>query len=124
MTWLKNFFNHERFTSIGLLLTCLLIVWIIACESKVRSIRYPDRKYTRAQMQTELDTYLAEYDYSIMRLDQQDAIKKILLDNMVLVSQGGVFNPYGLIPLALAVVGTGATVDRVRSVKKKKTEPG
>lgn len=122
MTWLKNFLNHERYTVIGLILSCLLIVWIVACESKVRSIRFPERRYTRQQLMTELDTYLAEYDYSIMRLDQQDSIKELLLKNAILVSQGGVFNPYALIPSVAALLGVGATVDRVRSVKKKKAD--
>lgn len=120
MTWLKNFLNHERYTAIGLLLSVCLIIWITACESKVRSIRYPDHKLTRDQIQAELDSYLAQYDYSIQRLDQQDKIKNLLLENALLVSQGGVFNPYALIPSIAALLGVGATVDRVRAVKKKK----
>jgi len=123
MSWLKKLLNHERYTAVGLLLSCFLVLWIVSCESKVRSIRYPERKYTRDQIQAELDTFLAQYDYSVQRLDQQDAIKQLLLKNALLVSQGGVFNPYALIPSIAALLGVGATVDRVRSVKKKKNSP-
>jgi len=71
-------------------------------------------------MQAELDGYLIQYDRSVQRLDQQDAIKKLLLENAMLVSQGGVFNPYAIIPSVAALLGVGATVDRVRAVKTKK----
>lgn len=123
MAWLKKLLNHERYTTIGLLLSIVLVIWLTACQSKVRSIIYPERKLTRDQMQAELDTYLAQYDYSIQRLDQQDAIKKLLLQNALLVSQGGVFNPYALIPSIAGLLGVGLTVDRVRSVTKKKKDP-
>lgn len=120
MAWLKNFLNHERYTAIGLILSGLLIVWISACESKVQSIRFPERRYSRMQLQAELDSILAEYDFKTLRLDQKDQIKKIVFDNLVLVSRGGTFNPLALIPLGIGILGAGATVDRVRAVKKNK----
>lgn len=120
MTWIKNFLNHERYTMVGLIVSLILILWMTSCESTVRSIRFPMRKLTRQQMQTEVDSFMAEAEYRFQQLNQQDAIKKLLLQNAMLVSQGGTFNPYAIIPSVAALLGIGATVDRVRTVKRKK----
>lgn len=118
--WLLKLLNHERYTAIGIGVSALLIIWIGACESRVRSINHPNLKYTRQQLQVEVDNYVAQAQYKFHQLDQQDAIKKLLLQNAMLVSQGGTFNPYAIIPSIAAILGIGATVDRVRSVKSKK----
>lgn len=120
MKWFKNFLNHERYTVVGLVVSVLLICWMTSCESKVRSIKFPMKKLTRQQMQTEVDSFMAEAEYRFQQLNQQDAIKKLLLQNAMLVSQGGTFNPYAIIPSVAALLGIGCTVDRVRSVKSKK----
>jgi len=123
MTFLKRFFNHERYTTICTILALCLIIWIVSCDSKVSSIRNPAIKVNREQMQLELDNTLIMYESRFLKLDRIDKLKQLLIDNAAIVSQGGQFNPIGLLTSIAALLGIGATVDRVRSVKKKKLPP-
>ncbi len=119
---IKNLFNHERYQTIAILISTMLLLWCYACESKVTSLKSPDRQVTRKELRAELDYLLAEADYRFDKLDQIDAFKQTVFEHMLLWSQTGTINPMGVIASLLAVLGVGATVDNVRKRADLKTE--
>lgn len=80
----------------------------------------PSQKVTRGELQAEIDYYLARAEVRFKNLDQQDQLKKLLLDNALIISQGGTLNPYGLVASIVTILGAGAAVDNVRRRKLDK----
>lgn len=72
---------------------------------------------SRQELQLELDTYLATAEIRYKQLDQQDELKRQLLDYAVLFAEGGTINPVGAIFTIAALVGIGAEVDNIRKRK-------
>lgn len=118
---LSTLFNHERYQAIAFTITIGLTIWLISCDSKVRSITNPAVKVTRAELQNELDYYLSQVNTRIDDLDRQDEVKKALFDASLLMAQGGAINPIAIITTMAAIGGIGATVDNVRKRKRIKT---
>lgn len=118
---LSTFFNHERYESIAIVIAAGLLFWFYGCESKVPSIKNPERLVTRAVLKMEIDSILQMGEYRYNQLDQQDAIKDALLANAMLVASGGTVNPVAVITGIAGILGIGATVDNVRKRKEIKT---
>lgn len=111
---IKTLLNHERYQVVTLAVAICLSLWFFGCESEVTSMLDPGKKVNRAELQAELDLYLATAERKFKSLEQQEAIKKWVFENAVLVSQTGTINPQGLINTLLAVLGIGALTDNVR----------
>lgn len=108
------FMNHERYQVIAGFLCIVLTVWGLSCESKVRSLADPTRKITRAELRIEVEQFLATAEIRFKSLDLQDDLKALVFDKLVLFSQTGVFNPMGIIPLIVGIMGGAAVTDNVR----------
>lgn len=107
-----------------LLLTGVMIVYIVACESKVRSLNNSVRLVTRQELQFELQHILDTAELRMADLDRQDRLRELIMQNALLVVQTGTFNPVGLLTAMAALYGIGQagtkvtkTVKRLRSKK-------
>lgn len=124
--WMKlkmiTILNHERYKIIGGVLCFALAFWFYGCESKVPSLVNPQLKINRVQLQLELDSLIATTEARVANLDRQDAFKTALLQQAVLLAQGGTINPVGLGLTIAAILGIGATVDDVRTRKRVKNQ--
>lgn len=131
MKTLISFLNHERYKVVaGLIVVALLIVWF-GCDSKVKSIRNPDRWITRGELNAELEYFAANLESESLRiqaqgetkflaLDRQDAFKRWVAENAAFYAETGIVNPGGLILSLLAIGGVGAGVDDWRTRKRIK----
>lgn len=119
---LRTFFNHERYQVIALAVGIALVFWFVGCESEVSSMLSPGKKVNRTELQAELNLYLATAERKFKSLEQQEAIKKWVFENAILVSETGTLNPQGLINTLFAVMGIGALTDNVRKRKVINTE--
>jgi len=94
---------------------CLfLLVWGTACESQVRSILRPDIPVTRAELTIEVESFLALAETRYQELDQKDQLKALFFDKLLLFTQTGAFNPVGIVPTLIGILGVGAIADNVR----------
>jgi len=108
------FCNHERYQVIAGFLCVVLTVWGLSCESKVQSLRDPTIKVTRDELRIEVDQFLATAEIRFKNLDRQDEFRELVFNKVLLWSQTGVFNPTGIIPLIVGILGTAAVTDNVR----------
>lgn len=108
------FMNHERYQVIATFVCILLLVWGLSCESKVRSLADPTQKITRDELNVEVDTFLAQAGIRYKQLDRLDQLKALVFDKLLLWSQGGGFNPIGIVPLIIGILGGSAAIDNVR----------
>jgi hypothetical protein len=104
--------------NIGLSLMAIVAIAILCsalcCESRTTSILNPDVKITRSQLETELTQIEALANDKALSLDKQDAIKKIIADQAVILAQGGTLNPAGIVTTLLSILGIGSIIDNKR----------
>lgn len=119
--WLKK----NRRSLIVYVITIGTLIFIYACEPRVRSLNESQRFVNRAELEAEFNAYIDKYDLRFASLDRQDKIRAIILNNAMIVVQGQPFNPIGLLTAMLSVYGiTQAaknTTGAIQNVKRKRT---
>lgn len=118
---LKTLFNHERYQTIAVIVTCLLLIWFYGCESTCQSLIDPTKKLNAIELQGELDLILAKAENGRASIEQQEQLKKTILQQAIIAAQTGTINPIALLTSVGTILGIGATVDNVRKRKEIKT---
>lgn len=116
--------NKHRASLITACLIGVMLVYGYGCESTTPSILNNGERVTRAQLEMELDRIAQLVEIKVKDLDRQDALKKIIFQNAVLLVQGNPTNPVGIITGIAALYGftQGAsnTVSGVKKLKEKR----
>jgi hypothetical protein len=92
-----------------------------SCISQVKSVRDPFKKITRHELDAEVKSFTAEAEARYIELDEKDAMKRAVLDQLVIVSNQGSLNYGGLIAGLFSVLGVGAIADNVKQRSKIKS---
>jgi len=111
----KNWFTFA-------LMTCLIIlqIYITGCPPRTQSLLDERKQITGPELQIELDTIIAKAELRFSDLDKQQQLRDIVTKNALVMIEGGVINPAGLITGALAIIGLATTGKKtVQAVKKK-----
>lgn len=117
MVQIKKFLNENHSTAICVLVLLALGFWFYGCESHVRSIIDPTKKVNRTELLGEVDAFLATAKARELSLDEQDALRKKILDNAALFAQGGQMNPMGAVSTIVSIFAIGSAVDSKRKLK-------
>lgn len=113
--WLKEH-SAGMFT---IVLTVVMIVYIVGCEPKVRSLNDRQQMVTRQELQFELEQILQTAELRMAALDQQEQFRNLVLQNALLILQGTPFNPVGLVTAIAALYGIGQAGTKVTKTVKK-----
>ena len=124
MSKLLKFLNENHWQAITVVIVLMLVFWFYGCQSYVASLANPDKQVTRTMLQGEIDAYLALAKARMTTLDQQDALRKAILDNASVIASEGTFNPIGAINSVISILAIGSAVDSKRklTVAKKVVE--
>ena len=123
---LLTLFNHERYQTISVLLCTVMLVWMSSCSPKCHSLLDPTKEITKTELDGEVSYLQSRIDAEIESLEQQEAIRTLLLSLAQSYVTTGTFSPLSALTGAIALLGTGAVVDNVRKrrdIKKLSTSP-
>ena len=95
--------NHHYIIAAAVIIVCSL--WTYGCESMTNSILNPNQRINRAELQIEVDYFLAHAQLKVLDLNKQDEIKQRILDLGSIFATTGTINPTGLLNTAIAVAG-------------------
>lgn len=115
MNWLKEH-SAGVFT---IILTVVMIVYIVGCEPKVRSLNDRQQMVTRQELQFELEHILETAELRMADLSRQEQFRNLVLQNALLILQGTPFNPVGLVTAVAALYGIGQAGTKVTKTVKK-----
>ena len=104
----------------------LVVIFAYGCEATTSSILYPEKKVSRAELQIELDMYVALSKARFEDLRRQEEFRKFLFDQATAIGTGGTVNPVGVLTSLMAILGSGAIVDnrlKAKKLKNAKTSP-
>jgi len=118
---LKTLSNHERYQTISIFVSILILVWIYGCDTTCESLTTPGLKVTHAEMDIELDAIIKKAELRTADIEKQNQIKKLLFNQSVLASSGVSINPVAVLTSLGALLGIGAGIDNVRKRKEIKT---
>jgi outer membrane murein-binding lipoprotein Lpp len=111
---LKDLFSHNMFLTVAAILTIGAGVWLVGCESSVKSPFTPEQKVTRDQLSAQVESYNALVKLAVASLDKQDLFRQYLVNEVLAVAQGSTLNPSGIIVGLVGLLGVGAVVDNRR----------
>ena len=117
---LSALFNHERYQSIAVVCVAVFLVFMYSCRPKCRSIFDPARQITREELNGEVALLQSRINNELDNLEQQEAIRTLLLSLAQNYAATGVFNPLSALTGAIALLGTGAVIDNARKRKEIK----
>ena len=69
---IKKVLRHNQFLVTALVFILVLGVWLVGCNSTVKSPFNPERDVTRQQLQNEVEKYMADIELAFENLDKQD----------------------------------------------------
>ena len=100
-----------------------ILIFLYACESRVRSLDGSKRLVTRAELESQLNHYLDTVDIRFASLDRQDKLRAVILNNAMVVVQGQPFNPIGLLTGVLSLYGiTQASKNTTGAIKNARAK--
>jgi hypothetical protein len=102
------------FLSVAAILVIGVGVWLVGCESSVKSPFTPEQRVTRSQLIAQVESYNAGVKLAVASLDKQDLFRQYLVNEILAVAQGGTLNPSGIIVGLVGILGVGAVVDNRR----------
>jgi len=119
-----NFAGHNTGFIVTQLVIVGVIIWTQGCNPTTQSLTSPGKQITRAELDVEVDTFIAMAEVRFADLAQKEEFKQTFLEHAMLWSATGAINPMGLVTALLAIGGIGATVDNVtkRRAAAKKTD--
>jgi arginine exporter protein ArgO len=117
-----QFLNDHHWPIIGGILILSLLFWLFGCQSKVNSLLDPNRKVTRAELQNETAYLIGQAKTKLADLDDQDAVKKLIIDQASMFSTTGTFNPSGLLNTIVSIGAISFGMNRNQIVKKLTAE--
>jgi len=115
-----------RTGTISFILTALITLGVLiycwGCEPKTQSLLHDGEQVNRMELQFELEQLTATAQYRMLDLDKQDQLRRLLLQNALVVVQGQPVNPLGLITGIAGIYGLmQAGQNTVKVVKKVNT---
>jgi len=117
----KNKINFQLkdngFLIIAVSLIPVVVAFFYGCQSTVKSVRYPDQRVNRPQLENEIQNYLNEAQNRFDELDQHERIKNLLLEQAFTIAETGTVNPVALLTTFGSLLGMGAIADNVRKRK-------
>lgn len=111
---LKMLFNHERYQSISVILTLIFVIFLASCDPQAKSLIDPGKKISRLELDGEIALLQARIDTELKSLEQQEAIRTLLLNLAATAARTGTFPFTEAILGAVGMLGTGAVIDNVR----------
>ena len=118
--------RHNQCLATAAVLCIALVCWIYGCQSRVQSMKTPEKKVTRPELKIEVDALLAEVKLKFEELNRQDAFKRQLFEYATVVAEGNSVNPVGVAVSLFGILGIGAVADNrrkdgvINSLKRKK----
>lgn len=111
-TW--RYIRHNQALVTGSVIALVIAVWAYGCQSSVVSILEAPDRVTRAELQVEVDTFLAKAELRFADLDQQDKIKTTFFNTAIEFAQGGRINPIAFALVIGNLLGLSAVIDNRR----------
>jgi len=105
----------------------LLIVWAYGCQPRVPSLFENGRPVTRAELNLELTTLQKRFEIRSATLEQKEAIRRLIAENVLLMAQSGQINPLGILTGIAALYGVGSAgttaARKIKEARNAKTLP-
>ena len=106
--------------TVAVILALTVFVWLAGCPPRAPSPLDPSQKLTAEQLAAELDFIIAKFGISQADIAQQEQIRKVIINNALLIAETGTLNPLGILTGLAALYGAGSATNSVKNVLKKK----
>lgn len=124
---IKVVLRHNSALALAVVVCIGLGVYLVGCDSTVRSPVNPETKVSRVELDAEREHTLAKFKFAYADLARQDIFKQKIFEIGLIAAQGGTVNPTGVGITLLGILGIGAIGDNrkkdsiIKTLQKKET---
>ena len=122
---IKEALRHNQGLALAVVICLAMGVYLVGCESSVKSPVRPEVQVTRPELMAEFNLTVQKYDAALAELNKQDLFKQKLFEIGLVAAQGGTVNPVGAGITLLGILGIGAVADNrkkdsiIKTLQKK-----
>lgn len=95
-------------------------MWAVGCPATVSSPLDSANRLTRAELQIELDMLLSTYEQKLTTLNQEERLRKLILNNALIIARTGSVDPLSILTTLLGFYGAGSLATTTGKAVKKK----
>lgn len=117
---MNNFVKNNWPRISAVLVAILLMLWAAGCPATVSSPINDNARLTRAELQIELEWLIAKYESKLTTLDQEERLRKLILNNALIIARAGTVDPLSIITTLLGFYGAGSIATTTGKAVKKK----
>lgn len=117
---MKNLLKNNWPKISAFLFAVLLLLWAAGCPATVSSPLNSNNQLTRAELQIELDMLLNTYQHKLSTLDQEERLRKLILQNALVIARAGSVEPLSILTTLLGFYGAGSIAASTGKAVKKK----
>lgn len=118
-----TFIKKNWIVLFSIAISVLLCLWATSCQARVDSPIEPGKKLTAAELNVELEHLISQYELRHQELERKEEIRRLILENALLITQQTTFNPVGLITSFLAIYGAASAGVSTKNAIKHKLHP-
>ena len=117
--------RHNPIEYIAGIVLAIMLFLLFGCEPTTKSVWNPETKVTRAQLQIEMEHYLASVEARFADLDKQDKFRQFIFNQAFIIAESGGVNPLGILTALGSLFGAAVFADNRKkdSVIKKLKAP-
>jgi len=119
----KEWFKTNQLKIICTLAGIFLVLYFFGCPATTESLIQSGRKVTAPELQIEIDALVSKYELRRLDLEQQERLRKLILNNALIMVQQGQVNPLGILTALFAFYGAGSAANTTKNAIKKKLHP-
>lgn len=133
MKKIMKWIDHNQGLALAIAICVGLLVWVYGCESTVGSIKDPAAQVTRAELEAEVQSSVANFESQLdlleaqaeakfQQLDRRDEIKQRLFGLAAESASTGIINPTKIIATLGFILLGGTAIDNRAKDKVIKTQ--
>lgn len=103
--------NGKTFTVVAVAIAIVGVTYFYGCESRTYSLTDSTQRVNRSEIEAEIALFNARANARIGNLDQQDKLKKMLIEQVSVVGTGGAYNPVGVLNSVISILAVGYAAD-------------
>lgn len=117
---MKTFLKTQWPRISAILVAVLFLLWAAGCPATVGSPLDSANRLTRSELQIELNMLLQVYENKLTTLDQEERLRKLILNNALIIARAGTVDPLSIITTLLGFYGAGSIANSTGKAVKKK----
>lgn len=117
-----DFLKKNHWLLIASIISIILVTYLYGCQSTTESIIDENKQISKQELIAEIEYLTDIAEAKLSEIQQQNEVKKKLVNTLALISESGDINPLGAINILAGIAGLSFGLDRNSKLKDVKNK--